>query len=83
MSAVSPVLRTSRWLALTCGIFYGARRVEELRPIRAAERAREAGEFFQFLIDFLKAISDSLNLIFALESTPKMCPTHLRYIELV
>ena len=46
MSAVSPVLRTSRWLALSCGFVYGSKRVEELRPIRAAERARECGKNF-------------------------------------
>lgn len=39
--AVSPVVRTARWVALGYGYLYGVKRHEELLVIRAAERARE------------------------------------------
>ena len=41
--AVSPVVRSARWLALGYGYLYGVKRHEELLVIRAAERAREHG----------------------------------------
>ena len=46
MSSVSPVLRTCRWIALPVGYWYGTQRNEELKLIRAAERAQEMGEFY-------------------------------------
>merc|ERR1712035_145837 len=37
----SPLFRTARWVALGAGYLYGQKRLAELRPIRAAERAKE------------------------------------------
>ena len=42
----SPLLRTSRWVALGFGYMYGQKRLAELGPIRAAERAKEEGQLF-------------------------------------
>jgi len=49
MSSVSPVLRTCRWIALPVGYWYGTQRNEELKLIRAAERAQEMDAAKQFI----------------------------------